>query len=89
MKSISYMMPVVFMFVLNSFPAALSFYYFVSNIVTFGQQAIIRKFIDEDKIKAILEENRINNKGKKKSKFAARLEQAMKAGEAKKKGKKK
>ena len=34
MKSMQYMMPVVFMFVLNSFPAALSFYYFVANLVT-------------------------------------------------------
>ncbi|MDX5346233.1 MAG: membrane protein insertase YidC, partial [Hymenobacteraceae bacterium] len=52
MKFYSYLMPVIFMFVLNSFPAGLSFYYFVSNIVTFGQQAIIRKFVDEGKIKA-------------------------------------
>jgi YidC/Oxa1 family membrane protein insertase len=90
MKSISYMMPVVFMFVLNSFPAALSFYYFVSNIVTFGQQMLIRKFVDEDKIRAILDENKLRNKDKTKSKFQLKLEQAMKAGEqqAKKKGKK-
>ena len=44
--------------VLNSFSSGLTFYYFVSNIVTFGQQALIRKFVDEDKIKAILEENK-------------------------------
>jgi len=90
MKSISYMMPVVFMFVLNSFPAALSFYYFVSNIVTFGQQMLIRKFVDEDKIRAILDENKLRNKDKTKSKFQLKLEQAMKSGEqqAKKKGKK-
>ncbi|MEN8247875.1 MAG: membrane protein insertase YidC [Bacteroidota bacterium] len=88
MKSMSYMMPLIFMFVLNSFPAALSFYYFVSNIFTFGQQALIRKFVDEDKIKAVLDENRIKNKGKGKSKFQQRLEQAMKAGEDAKKKKK-
>jgi YidC/Oxa1 family membrane protein insertase len=79
MKTMSYMMPVVFMFVLNSFPAALSFYYFVSNIVSFGQQALIRKFVDEEKIKKILDENRLKNKGKKKSKFQLKLEQAMKS----------
>ncbi len=81
MKSMQYMMPVVFMFVLNSFPAALSFYYFVSNLVTFGQQALIRKFVDEDKIKRILDENRKKNVSKKKSKFQMRLEEAMKAKE--------
>jgi YidC/Oxa1 family membrane protein insertase len=81
MKSMQYMMPVVFMFVLNSFPAALSFYYFVANLVTFGQQALIRKFVDEDKIKRILDENRKKNVSKKKSKFQLRLEEAMKAKE--------
>ncbi|MBL6449494.1 membrane protein insertase YidC [Fulvivirga sp. 29W222] len=79
MKTFSYLMPVIFMFVLNSYPAALSFYYFVSNIVTFGQQALIRKFVDEEKIKVILEENRKKNVNKKKSKFQQRLEEAMKA----------
>ncbi|MEM9859559.1 MAG: membrane protein insertase YidC [Bacteroidota bacterium] len=79
MKSFSYMMPVIFMFVLNSYPAALSFYYFVSNLVTFGQQALIRKMIDEDKLKAILEENKKRRANKKKSKFQLKLEEAMKA----------
>lgn len=88
MKSLGYMMPVIFMFVLNSFPAALSFYYFVANIITFAQQALIRKFVNEDKIKSILEENRLKNKDKKKSKFQQRLDQAMKASEKAKKGKK-
>lgn len=89
MKSMQYMMPIVFMFVLNSFPAALSFYYFVSNLVTFGQQALIRKFVDEDKIKRILDENRKKNVSKKKSKFQMKLEDAMKAKEETKPVKKK
>jgi YidC/Oxa1 family membrane protein insertase len=88
MKTVSYMMPLIFLFVLNSFPASLSFYYFVANIITFAQQAVIRKFVNEDKIKAILDENRSSNKGKKKSKFQQRLEKAMKASEEAKKGKK-
>jgi YidC/Oxa1 family membrane protein insertase len=79
MKFYTYMMPVIFMFVLNSFPAGLSFYYFVSNIVTFGQQAIIRRFVDEKKIRARLEENKIKNKDKKTSSFQQRLQDAMKA----------
>ncbi|MCA6073598.1 membrane protein insertase YidC [Fulvivirga sedimenti] len=79
MKAFTYMMPLIFMFVLNSYPAALSFYYFVSNLVTFGQQAVIRKFVDDDKIRAILEENKKNAGSRKKSKFQQRLEAAMKA----------
>ncbi len=89
MKSMMYMMPFIFMFVLNSFPAALSFYYFIANIVTFGQQALIKKFVDEDKILAILNENRLRNKDKKKSKFQLKLEQAMKASEESSKKKRK
>ena len=60
----------------------------MANILTFGQQALIRMTVDEDKIKAVLDENRIKNKGKKKSKFQQRLEKAMKASEESKKGKK-
>lgn len=85
MKSMSYIMPVIFLFVLNRFSAGLTFYYFVSNLVTFGQQAIIKKFVDEDKIKAIMEENRKKNAAGggtgKKSKFMSKLEDAMKASE--------
>lgn len=79
MKSIGYVMPVVFMFVLNSYSAGLSFYYFVSNLVTFGQQTLIRRFVDDEKIRAKLEENKKNSGSKKKSKFQQRLEDAMKA----------
>ncbi len=83
MKSMSYIMPVIFFFVLNSFSAGLTFYYFVSNLVTFAQQAIIRKFVDDNKIKLLLEENRKKNATGtgKKSKFMSKLEDAMKASE--------
>lgn len=85
MKNLGYIMPVVFMFVLNSFPAALSFYYFVSNMVTFGQQALIKLFVDDAKIREKIEANKVKNVNKKKSKFQQRLEDAMKAAEANKK----
>ncbi|WP_209329298.1 membrane protein insertase YidC [Lunatimonas salinarum] len=87
MKNIGYIMPVVFMFVLNSFPAALSFYYFVSNMVTFGQQALIKQFVDDDKIREKVEETKLKNANKKKSKFQLKLEEAMKNADAKKKKK--
>lgn len=83
MKTMSYIMPVIFLFVLNSFPAGLSFYYFMTNIITFGQQAIVKRFVDEDKIKQIMEENRKKNASGegKKSKFMTKLQDAMKASE--------
>jgi YidC/Oxa1 family membrane protein insertase len=83
MKSVSYIMPVVFMFMLNSFPAGLSFYYLVSNILSIGQQYLIRNFVDEDKIRQKLEENKKKNVSGtgKKSKWMQRMEEAMKAKE--------
>jgi YidC/Oxa1 family membrane protein insertase len=91
MKAMGYVMPLIFLFVLNSFSAGLSFYYFVSNLITFGQQAVIKRFVDEDKIMAIMEENRKKSASgtSKKSKFMTKLEDAMKASEeARKKSKK-
>ncbi|PZX50125.1 membrane protein insertase YidC [Algoriphagus chordae] len=81
MKNLGYIMPVMFMFILNSYPAGLSFYYFVSNMVTFGQQAMIKLFVDDEKIRAKVEESKAKNVNKKKSKFQQKLEDAMKASE--------
>jgi YidC/Oxa1 family membrane protein insertase len=83
MKSMSYMMPVIFLFVLNSFPSGLSFYYFITNLVTFAQQAIIKRFVDENKIKEVMENHRklMASGGVKKSKFMSKLEEAMKSSE--------
>ncbi len=79
MKVMAYVMPLTFMFVLNSFPAGLSFYYFVSNLMTFGQQSLIKSLVDEEKIKEKLKLNKIKGRNKKKSKFQLHLEEAMKA----------
>ena len=79
MQSVSYIMPVVFMFILNSLPAGLSFYYFVSNVVSIGQQQIIKRFVDEEKLHKKLQENKVKNANKKKTGFAARIEEAMRS----------
>ncbi len=93
MKSMGMIMPVIFMFVLNSFSAGLSFYYFVSNLVTFAQQAIIKRFVDEDKIMAVMEDHKkkmlAGGGTGKKSSFMSKLEQAMKASEEARKASKK
>ena len=91
MKTMQYLMPIMFLFFFNSYPSGLSYYYFITNLVSFGQIALFRKFVNEDKIKLIMEENKKKNVNKKKSKFQTRLEDAMKANQAaqKNKGKKK
>ncbi len=90
MKMVSYMMPIMFMFVLNSFPASLSFYYFVANMITFLQQSLIKKSVDEKKIRQKLEINKrmYRSNPKKKSNFKQMLEKAMKEAAERKKNKK-
>lgn len=87
MKKISYIFPLVFFFVLNSFPAALSFYYLVSNLVTIGQQLLVRQFVDEDKIKDVLAANKVRyqTKPKKTSKFTEYLQKQLQTTEEAKK----
>ncbi|MBD2770327.1 membrane protein insertase YidC [Hymenobacter sp. BT664] len=79
MKTYSYLMPIIFLFVLNSFAAGLTWYYFVSNVVTFAQQAITKSFVDDTKIRAQLEANKIKNKDKKPGGLQGRIAEAMKA----------
>ena len=83
MKFYSYLMPIIFLFVLNSFASGLTWYYFVSNVITFAQQALTRSFVDETKIRAQLEANKVKNKDKKPAGFQARLAEAMKAAQEK------
>ncbi|QIX60621.1 membrane protein insertase YidC [Hymenobacter sp. BT18] len=83
MKFYSYLMPVIFLFVLNSFSAGLTWYYLVSNVVTLAQQAITRRFVDDKKIRAQLEANKTKNKDKKPGGFQARLAEAMKSAQEK------
>ena len=78
MKYIGYFMPLIFLFVLNSYPAGLNYYYFLSTLFTFGQQIVIRKMINDDKILAIIEANKKKPESKKKkSKFQQRMEDYM------------
>ena len=71
--TLSYLMPLTFMFVLNTFPAGLSFYYFVSNLITFGQQALIKRLVDEKKIKQKLAKHKAKNMTGKKFRSQASL----------------
>lgn len=79
-KVMMYGMPIMFMFVLNSFPAGLTLYYVTSNLVTLTQTLVIRKFfVNEEKIRAQLETRREEKKksGKKGSSFMQRMQDAM------------
>jgi YidC/Oxa1 family membrane protein insertase len=76
MKGMMYVMPVMLLFILNGFSAALTYYLFLSNLITVGQNAISKKFINEEEILKKLNENK--KKPQKKSKFQAKLEEMNK-----------
>ncbi len=78
MKTMMYIMPVMFLGIFNNYASGLSYYYFLANVITFGQMWVVRKFINEDKIRKQIEENK-KRPAKKKSSWQKRLEDAAKA----------
>ncbi len=86
MKTMMYIMPVMFMVILNNFSAALTYYYFLANVITLGQNFLFKQFTDEEKI--LKKINAKKAKPKKKSKWQARLEEMTKQQQQMQKGKK-
>ncbi len=81
MKWMMYLMPVMFLFIFNDYASGLSYYYFLSLLITIIQTWIFRKCINEKKVRAELLANAKNPK-KKKGGFMARLEEMQKKQEA-------
>ncbi len=77
MKWMMYLMPVFFMIFFNNYAAGLSYYYFLSLLITIAQTYAVRRWVvkEEDVRKAMAENAK---KPKKKSGFMARLEEAQK-----------
>ncbi|QAR30723.1 membrane protein insertase YidC [Ornithobacterium rhinotracheale] len=79
MRFMMYLMPIMFIFFLNSYASGLSWYYFVSNAINIGLVLFIKNvMIDDAKIHAKIQSNKQNPKKRKKSKWQERLDQAMK-----------
>jgi YidC/Oxa1 family membrane protein insertase len=76
MKTMMYLMPIMFLGFFNSYSSGLSYYYFLANMITFGQMYIFRQVINEDKLRAKIEANK--KKPRKKSSFQRRLEEMQK-----------
>jgi YidC/Oxa1 family membrane protein insertase len=78
LKYMPYIFPVMLLFIFNSLPSALTWYYTVSNIVTLLLQFVIQKFIiNHDKILAEIQVKR--KTPKKKSNWQSKYEQMMDA----------
>ncbi|MBR5087685.1 MAG: membrane protein insertase YidC [Muribaculaceae bacterium] len=82
MKWMMYLMPLMFLVFFNTYAAGLSYYYFVSLLITIIQTYITRMMVKEDKVRAVMAENA--KKPKKKSGFMARLEEAQRQAEQQK-----
>lgn len=80
MKWMMYLMPVMFLFFFNDYASGLSYYYFLSLLITIIQTYIFRRCVSEEKVRAQMLENA--KKPRKKSGFMARLEAAQKKQEA-------
>lgn len=79
MKTMMYLMPIMFLGFFNNYSAGLSYYYFLANIITFTQMFLFRRLINEDNVRAKIQENKKKkNKPKKKSGFQKRLEDMAK-----------
>jgi YidC/Oxa1 family membrane protein insertase len=82
LKYMPFIMPIIFLGVFNKMPAALTFYYVVSNLFTIILQWVITNYvIDHDKIKAQIQENK--TKGPKTSKFMEKMAEMQKQNQAK------
>ena len=80
MKWMMYLMPVFFLVFFNNYASGLSYYYFVSLLITIIQTYASRALIDENKVRMKMAENA--KKPKKKSGFMARLEEAQRQQQA-------
>lgn len=84
MKFIMYLMPFMMLIFFNNYASGLSLYYFISNLITIGIMLVIKNFIiDNDKIHAQIQENKL--KPKKENKFQKKMRQMMEQAEEQKK----
>jgi len=89
MKYIMYFFPIMMIFFFNQYSAGLSFYYLCGNLFNIGIMYGIKKFfIDEDKIRLKIEQNKLKP-AKRKSKLMQRMEDAQKQAAVQQKNKKK
>ena len=86
MKYIPFIMPVMFLGIFNKLPASLTFYYFVSNVITLALQFVIQNYIiDPEKIHAQIQAKK--KEPAKENKLMARMAEMQKAQQEKMKKK--
>jgi len=89
MKIMIYVSPLMMLIFFNTYGAGLSLYNFISNLITIGIMLIIKNYIvDNDKIHAQIQENKLKEP-KKLGKFQRRMQEIMEQAEAQKKAQQK
>ena len=73
MQVMMYIMPIMFLFIFNSYTSGLSYYYFIATLITIVQTWAIRKFVNDEKLLKQIE--LAKTKPVKKSKFQQKLEE--------------
>ena len=76
MKWMMYIMPIMFLFMFNSFSSGLTYYYLLINLITFAQNGIFMLTVNQDKLRAQLLANM--KKPVQKSKWQQRMEAMVK-----------
>jgi YidC/Oxa1 family membrane protein insertase len=76
MKTMMYIMPVMFLGIFNNYSSGLSYYYLLVNLITFAQMYVFKYFVNEDKLHRQIQENKL--KPAKVSGFQKRLEDMAK-----------
>ena len=74
MNILMYFTPILMWFWFNDYASGLSYYYFLSTLITIAQTYAIRSFVDEDKLLKQLEANKKKPSKKKSGGFMERLE---------------
>ena len=77
MKQMMYLMPIMFMFMLNSYSSGLTYYYFLANMITFSQMFLIKARVNDEEILRKLETAK-KKPAKKQSKFQKRIAEMAK-----------
>ncbi len=73
MKYMMYIMPVMFLFMFNNYASGLSYYYFVSLLITIALNYIIKATVDEEKLLQKIKDNQ--KKPQSQSSWMARMEE--------------
>lgn len=87
MKWMMYLMPIIFLGVFNDYASGLSYYYFISTLITIIQTLITRRFVDENALIAQIHAHKA--KPTTKSKFQMKIEEMQKKQQQLQKAKKK